>query len=186
MISSRVSVLLPLGKELVVSRSLVGLVIDTLEFAREGRSVSGTVPVAALPRLVELLGPNGDVLECELSGHREDGKNWLSLSVRGQLDMVCQRCLGAMPYALETENELQVIAPGEPWPDEALEDGALSLGADAIAADAAQAVTDLLEEEVMLVLPVAPKHEEGCEPPARSDDKLAASPFAVLATLKKH
>ena len=169
-----------------MSRSLVGLVIDTLEFAREGRSVSGSVPLSALPRLREWVGEADAALACELVGRREEGRHWLSLSIRGQFDLICQRCLGAMPYALETDAELQVIAPGEPWPDEALEDGALSLGADAIAADAAQAVTDLIEEEVLLALPSAPRHEEGCEPPARSDDKRAASPFAVLATLKKH
>ncbi|HWV17617.1 MAG TPA: YceD family protein [Rhodocyclaceae bacterium] len=172
--------------DIVVSRSLVGLVVDTLEFAREGRSVSGTVPLSALPRLSEWIGEGSATLACELQGRREDGRNWLSLSLRGEFDLICQRCLGAMPFVLETDAELQVIAPGEPWPDEALEDGAISLGADAIAADTAQAVTDLIEEEVLLALPSAPKHEEGCEPPARSDDKRAASPFAVLATLKKH
>ena len=169
-----------------MSRSLVGFVIDSLEFARDGRSVAGDIPVSALPRLRELVGKGESLLACELTGRREDGRNWLSLSIRGQFDLICQRCLGFMPYALAIETELQVIAPGESWPDETLEDGAVSLGADAVAADAAQAVTDLVEEEVLLALPVAPKHEEGCEPPARSDDKLAASPFAVLATLKKH
>lgn len=169
-----------------MSRTLVGLVVDTLEFAREGRSVSGVVPVSSMPRMLELVGASDAVLECELQGRREDGRNWLSLSIRGQFDLICQRCLGPMPFALKTDNELQVIAPGEPWPDEALEDGAIGLGADAIAAETAQAVADLIEEEVLLALPVVPKHEKGCEPPARSDDKLAASPFAVLATLKKH
>lgn len=172
--------------DVVVSRSLVGLVVDTLEFAREGRTVSGTVPLSALPRLREWVGEGSATLACELAGRREDGRNWLSLSLRGEFDLVCQRCLGAMPYVLETDAELQVIAPGEPWPDETLEDGALRLGVDAIAADTAQVVTDLIEEEVLLALPTVPKHEEGCEPPVRSDDKRAASPFAVLATLKKH
>lgn len=148
--------------------------------------MSGTVPVAALPRLRAQLAGDDGLLQCELSGRRENGRNWLTLSIRGQLELSCQRCLGALPFALAVDNELQVIAPGEPWPDETLEDGALSLGEDAIAADAAQVVTDLMEEEVLLALPIAPKHEEGCAPPARSDDKLAASPFAVLATLKKH
>lgn len=169
-----------------MSRSLVGLVVDTLEFAREGRSVSGSVPVSSLPRLLEVVGASDALLECELRGRREDGRNWLSLDIRGEFDLICQRCLGPIPFVLETDAELQVVAPGEPWPDEALEDGAISLGVDAIAADAAQAVTDLIEEEVLLALPVVPKHEEGCEPPVRSDDKRTASPFAVLATLKKH
>jgi uncharacterized protein len=169
---------------MVVNRSLVGFVLDTLAFAHEGRSVTGVVPVSALPRLQALLSELDGELECELRGRREGRQNWLQLSVRGQLALNCQRCLTAMPFELHVETELQVIAPGEAWPDETQDDGTLSLGADAIAADEALVVTDLIEEEVLLALPIAPKHEEGCEPPARSDDKLAASPFAVLATLK--
>lgn len=168
-----------------MNRSLDGLVIDTLEFAREGRSVSGVLNVAALPRLRELLVEDSGQLECELHGRREGRLNWLSLSVRGQLALRCQRCLGLMPYMLDVASDLQVIAPGEAWPDERLEDGALSLGADAIAAESGQSLAELIEEEVLLALPISPKHEEGCAPPARGDEKQAASPFAVLAQLKK-
>src|SRR5690606_16845362 len=81
MISSRVSVLPLLAQGMIVSRTLVGLVIDTLEFAREGRSVSGTVPLSALPRLREWVGEGSATLACELQGRREDGRNWLSLGI---------------------------------------------------------------------------------------------------------
>ena len=170
-----------------MSRSLVGFVFDTLEFAREGRSVSGLVPVSALPRLLELLeGTAENALECAISGRQGQDGSWLSLTVSGQFDLTCQRCLGSMPFAIALETELQVIAPGQHWPDEELEDGALRLGADAIAADAAQLLTDLIEEEVLLAVPIAPKHDTDCAPLARGDDKQAASPFAMLAQLKKH
>lgn len=180
-----------------MSRSLVGLVIDTLEFAREGRSVTGTVPLSSLSRVFELLGESAlrvQTLDCELNGRRDkQGCYWLRLQVRGTFDLTCQRCLGPFPYVLDIDTELQVIPPGAEWPDEVLEDGALSLGPDAIAADPALSVAGLIEEEVLLALPVAPRHEaeqengiETCVPPVRTDDKQAASPFAVLAQLKKH
>ncbi|HTH94689.1 MAG TPA: YceD family protein [Rhodocyclaceae bacterium] len=166
------------------ARSLVGLVIDTLEFAREGRSVAGFVPVLALPRVADLVA-DGE-LACTLNGRRESGRNWLDLTVRGHLELVCQRCLESMPHELDVTAEIQVIAAGESWPDEELEDGTLRLGADAIAAELEQSVTDLVEEEVLLALPISPRHEHDCAQPARGDEKLAASPFAMLATLKKH
>lgn len=181
MITSRVSALAGAGMN---ARTLVGLVIDTLEFAREGRSASGSVPVSALPRAAGLAA--GGELACTLNGRRESGRNWLDLTVHGHLELVCQRCLESMPYVLDVAAEIQVIAAGEPWPDEALEDGALRLGADAIAAEHEQSVTDLVEEEVLLALPLSPRHEQDCARPARGEEKLAASPFAMLATLKKH
>jgi len=170
-----------------VSRSLAGLVIDTLEFAREGRSVAGTVALSGLPRLLETVSESVvsmTTLDCELEGHREGGY-WLHLKVHGQFDLTCQRCLGAMPFTLDIDTELQVIPPGAPWPDEVLEDGAVSLGADAIAANEALVLTELIEEEVLLALPIVPRHD-GCAPPERKDGKQATSPFAVLAQLKKH
>lgn len=200
MITSHVSGLPPLAQHwgedesgLIVARSLSHLVIDTLAFARESRVAEGSVAVADMPRVFELLGESKTPVpefECSLSGWRDKkGRSWLRLQLKGGLDLICQRCLTAMPFALNVDTELQVIAPGEAWPDETLDDGALSLGADAIAASAEQRVAELLEEEVLLALPVAPRHDENfavCVPPAHDDGKQSVSPFAALAKLKKH
>lgn len=175
-----------------LSRSLSHLVIDSLAFTREERVAEGCASVADMPRVFEFLGESSvplPVLECSLSGRRDKkGRAWLRLQVRGSLELTCQRCLGSMPFVLDVDTELQVIAPGEAWPDEILEDGAVSLGADAVAALPEQRVVELLEEEVLLALPVAPRHEglEACVPPAHDDGKQSASPFAALTKLKKH
>lgn len=177
-----------------MNRSLANLVVDTLAFAREERSVVGEVSLSDLPRLFEMLGDSSlplQTLACELNGWCDaDGHSWLRLRVKGSFDLTCQRCLGPMAFALNIDTELQVIAPGQAWPDEALEDGGVRLGADAIAAEIEQNVLELIEEEVLLALPISPKHAaqelETCVPPARKDNKQAASPFAVLAQLKKH
>ena len=56
---------------------------------------------------------------------------------------------------------------------------------DAVAADAELDVWSLVEDEVLLALPIAPRHAEGaCQAAGESVLKQRASPFAVLAGLK--
>ena len=164
-------------------RQIAGIVIDSCEFAREGRDLVGELAVADLPRLADVLAENVGVLSCRLSGGRgEDGKLFLLLEVEGELCLKCQRCLGPLPYPLSIVSRLQLVPPGAPWPDEALADDA----ADAIEALSEQPVLSLIEDEVLLALPVAPRHE-ACALPA-SGDLLGrvASPFSALARLKRH
>ena len=164
-------------------RQIVGIVIDSCEFAREGRDLVGELTVADLPRLTDVLAENVGVLSCRLSGGRgEDGKLFLLLEVEGELCLKCQRCLGPLPYPLSIVSRLQLVPPGAPWPDEALADDA----ADAIEALSEQPVLSLIEDEVLLALPVAPRHE-ACALPAPGDwAGRVASPFSALARLKRH
>ena len=73
-----------------------------------------------------------------------------------------------------------MIAPGEEWPDDDLADDS----ADAIAAEKALAVLPLIEDEVLLALPIAPRHEK-CESPSANASAHGSSPFAALVALKK-
>ncbi len=56
---------------------------------------------------------------------------------------------------------------------------------DAIEAETRLDVLALIEEELLLGLPFAPRHTEGECAPAANDLQQKASPFAVLAGLKK-
>jgi uncharacterized protein len=82
---------------------------------------------------------------------------------------------------VEIDSKLMLVAPGEEWPDEELEDD----GTDAIEASRELAVLALVEDEVLLALPVAPRHEV-CALPAAVETQSRPSPFAVLAKLKDH
>ena len=86
-----------------------------------------------------------------------------------------------MRFPLAISSRLQLMAPGEEWPDDDLADDS----ADAIEAGGALAVLSLVEEEVLLALPIAPRHET-CEAPSASAAGNGSSPFAALAALKKH
>lgn len=158
------------------------VVVDSLAFAREGGRLAGEVPVAALERLADALAETGGALNWELSGECDgDGRSWLTLRVEGSLGLRCQRCLGTVVFPVSVESRLQLVAPGEAWPDEDLEDDE----SDAIEAARELAVVPLVEEEVLLALPIAPRHDR-CEPPKAVAEEQEPSPFAVLANLKKH
>lgn len=156
-------------------------IIDGLAFAREGGAAAGTVPVAAMPRLAELLADADGALACRIEGGKDaDGKSWLGLSVSGRLNLKCQRCLAPLAQPVAIASRLLLVPAGRPWPDEELAED----GFDAVAAEKEMALLPLFEEEVLLTLPIAPMHES-CEPPAAVVAGNEPSPFAVLAKLKK-
>ena len=165
-----------------MSDSIAGTVIDCLEFARSGGVLDRSVGLDQLPRLAELLTTTAGFLSVRLEGWRDDqGRSWLQLNVAGEPELRCQRCLGGVKFPLAIRSRLQLIAPGEDWPDDDLEDDS----ADAIAAEVALTVSSLVEDEVLLALPIAPRHEH-CESPSADVGEHGSSPFAALAALKKH
>ncbi len=161
-------------------RRIAGIAIDSLAFAREGRHLVGELAVNELPRLADALADDAGVLVCDVSGGRnEQGKLYLRLTVMGELHLSCQRCLEAMRFPLAIDRQVLLVPPGAPWPDEALEDDS----ADAVEARDRQSVAELVEDELLLALPVAPRHD-ACGLPGGERHDGAASPFALLAKLK--
>ncbi|HXD52574.1 MAG TPA: hypothetical protein VN689_11825, partial [Burkholderiales bacterium] len=65
--------------------------IDSLEFARAGEQLSGSVPVSELSRLADSLFDTDGSLQFELTGGR-DGRQRLRLhmTVAGSVDLQCQ------------------------------------------------------------------------------------------------
>ncbi len=170
-------------------------VIDSLEFARRGREVSGLVSLASLTRLADLLANDAGELAWSVSGELamdRFGKQqaYLLLEVRGEVSLVCQRCLSVMKQALDIGTRLLLVPPGAPWPEDGPEDesgeGAVGFDEDADPVEALveQRVLDLVEDEVLLALPIVPRHA-ACELPEHDDGRAAASPFAALAKLKR-
>lgn len=169
-------------ERLTVSDSIAGTVLDCLEFARSGGVLERSVGLAELPRLADVLVTSEGFLSVRLEGWRDDaGKSWLQVDIAGEPVLCCQRCLGGVKFPLAISSRLQLIAPGEDWPDDDLVDDS----ADAITAEKALAVLSLVEDEVLLALPIAPRHEQ-CEAPSANATGHGASPFAALADFKKH
>jgi uncharacterized protein len=160
-------------------------VIDSLEFARSARQISSKLPAASLHRLEDLLHDTEGYVDYRIRGDQDERRRpLLHLSITGRLHLQCQRCLGLLEYPVETSNTLLVTAVGSLSDDELADPDA----PDVVEASPELDVADLIEEEVLLSLPLAPRHPEGaCEARADKQDKEGASgesAFAKLAALK--
>ncbi|WP_126445520.1 YceD family protein [Sulfuricystis multivorans] len=164
-------------------------VIDSLRFAEEGGQIAGRLALAQLPRLADVVTSQEGWLACVLEGCRLDcageSRPGLRLTVTGRVQLQCQRCLAAVEVDCAIDSHLLLVPSGADWPEEDLESDAW----DAIEASPALSLLALVEEEVLLALPIVPRHAD-CVPPlavgAAPEEDRAPSPFAVLAGLKQH
>ena len=159
-------------------------VIDSLEFVRAQQQLSGSLPVVGFTRLEDLLFDTQGSLEFMLQGSRDErNRPRIEVTVAGPLHLQCQRCLGLLDYEVEVRNMLLVVPAGA-QPDEDMEDPEAP---DVLEADPELEVADLVEDEVLLSLPIAPRHPEGaCESRLKKDQTAEpASAFAQLAALRQ-
>ena len=163
-------------------------VVDSLEFARAEQVLAGSVSVASLMRLEDILFDTQGTLDYELRGARDDrNRPLLKLNVRGRLHLQCQRCLGLLDYAVEVDNTLRVVPEGGRADDDIDDPEA----PDVLEANEELDVAFLVEDEVLLSLPLAPRHPEGACKSRIADTgqaqsvASAPSPFAQLAALKR-
>lgn len=144
--------------------------------------MSGKVPVAALERLADVLAEPAGELTWSLAGSSDSrGRSILLLTVSGALKLGCQRCLKPLEFAVASDSRLLLVKAGTEWPDDEMEDD----GYDAVESSDAMDVLALVEDEVLLALPIAPRHTD-CELPGAASKEQEPSPFAALAQLKKH
>lgn len=154
--------------------------IDSLAFAREGRHKAGRLPVSGFERLSALVcAPSGDVDFTVTGAKDEQGDSFLEVAASCTLVLRCQRCLQAMSWPIDVAGRLLLVPPGQPLPDDDLEEDAF----DPIHADSALALLPLIEEEILLGLPFAPRHEQ-CDAPLPLGGAVKKSPFSVLQGMK--
>lgn len=160
------------------------MVIDSLDFASRHGTTSGRLPLSALPRLNELLAGTIGGIDYEVSGESSGGRAFLVVNLEGRLPLVCQRCLGAVHFYLSVRSRMLLVEPGANWPGDGEPGGLDDESCDAIEASCELDLVALFEEEVLLALPIVPRHE-ACELPATQQPSREASPFARLAGLKR-
>lgn len=182
--------------------------LDMAAFAADGARLDGIWPGAELTRLADSQSCPQDAALASVVwsavGERTavtgaDPEIWLDLQASTTVWLPCQRCLQPMAWPLQVERRLRFVrteAEAEAL-DAELEDDVLSL---ARALD----LRELVEDELLLDLPLVPRHEGGCPQPLPLSDALAVpegldpealadaandggekpNPFAVLAQLR--
>jgi uncharacterized protein len=154
-------------------------VIDGLEFARAGSTWQGTWPVSDFPRLRDLLHADTGSIACEVEGvPQTQGRPALRLRLAGALQLVCQRCLGALEFPLRVDVTLllahtQAEIDAEPFDAE---------GPEWVVAQKDMPVHALVEDELLLAIPIAPRHER-CAAGGEAGASDRRSPFAGLREL---
>lgn len=149
-------------------------------FAREGRALEGELAVSSLERLHDLLAEVSGSVSFRLQGFKsEHGELMLHLAVGGTIPLACQRCLKAIPFDLDVDNLLEIVPEGADMSQDELEDDTR----DFLPLAGELNVAELVEDEILLALPVAPRHEK-CGLPGAADAGERINPFAALAGLK--
>jgi uncharacterized protein len=154
-------------------------VIDGFEFASAGATQQGTWPLKELPRLRDVLAHDAGEVAYDITGVRDErGRPGLRLKVSGTLVLRCQRCLEPMEFEVNTDETLVLAATLA----EIHAEPADAHAPDRVVAGREMALGALIEDELILALPFAPRHED-CSPAGAGDSAESQSPFAALRGL---
>jgi len=158
--------------------------IDPLRLAEQNLTLNGRVDLQRLSRLQESLSSREGEVDIALEfGTDEQGVRFVSGTVDADLQMLCQRCMEPMTQAVHAKIALGLVR-GE------AEAERLPSGYEPLQLDSDRLyLADLIEDELILALPISPMHEQpACTPwrQDRSGEEQAekASPFSILAGLK--
>lgn len=166
--------------------------LEPAALAARASRLSIESPLEDWPRLVALdpRGGAGRVLRLALAWREDDtGAALLEGSIQGSLGATCQRCLEDMELELLVEPKLYFGRP------ESLGSSAAAAGFEAVELEPGMTLRGVLEDELLLAMPVFPAHARSDEcgtlagklaelEPAEGGDQ-ASGPFAVLAALKR-
>ena len=157
-------------------------VIDGFEFASAGATQQGVWPLSDFPRLRDVLATDAGEVTYEITGLRDERERpSLRLKVSGTLALRCQRCLEPMPFDVQTDETLVLAATLA----EIHAEPADARAPDRVVAGREMALRELIEDELILAVPYAPRHERCIAVVA--DDMKKTSPFAGLRGLmRKH
>ena len=169
-------------------------VVDLPALCRHGQVVHGHWALARMARLAEgLCGPPGasDLVTWSARGSLQpvagsEAQLWLDLHIRTRLLLQCQRCLQPMLQELALDRRLRFVRGEDEAArlDEDSEDDVLALPAQLD-------LSVLVEDELILALPLVPRHEQ-CSQPLPVVDRAADEtgdeaphPFAALEALRR-
>lgn len=130
--------------------------VDLGDYTQQGRVLSGTLTSRELPRVSVLLEEPTDTINFQLEFKRDEcGRRLVHTHVCAGLKLVCQRCGQMMELPVDQSSILCAIKE---------EHLAESLPRDyepLLTDDGSVVPLDIVEEELLLAIPMIPKHEEG-------------------------
>ena len=183
--------------------------LDVAAFAKAHAVLTGEVPVSAFERLSDGACPPADappdIARWQASGSQRSvlgGEPQVRLHLQAQTTvwLNCQRCLQPMPVALSVDRVFRFVRNE----DEAAQLDEVTDSEDVLAMSRALDLIELAEDELIMALPIVPRHEACPQPlvvaqpdsrgevapafgkPGGSQEPARPNPFAVLGTLKRN
>ena len=164
--------------------------LDIWTLARSGALIDGEKSVAEWSRLPTVCaGPAPQAVRWRLQGLLKPGPDgrdqpWMALQVDAQLPLTCVRCLQPVDHVFRIEREFRFVA-----------DEATAMAEDEDSEEDLLPLTppldglNLIEDELLMEIPILPKHEN-CQSEylqtadlGLADEKV--KPFAALAQWRK-
>nr|VFK21233.1 MAG: uncharacterized protein BECKLFY1418C_GA0070996_108812 [Candidatus Kentron sp. LFY] len=166
--------------------------IYPVRLARAEQALYGHVTLARMRRLRPLLAVNAGYAEVDL-WFGPDDLGYLSVQgkVRAELNLICQRCLSTILLRVESDMYLDMIASDDQM--DCIKH--ISPGFEPLVVvddDTAVALSDIIEDQLLLTLPTVPRHPDGvCDIAGRylvdeSTHSDRNKPFALLSGLMEH
>jgi uncharacterized protein len=162
--------------------------VDPRKLADRGVTLQGSLPLASLERLCDLLSDDVGTVQVKFIFERaEDHTALMHSDLSVDVKMVCQRCLELVTLPIHSECTYAVVREGANTQSLPKGYDVLELGEDPLDLRA------VIEEELLLALPIIPAHHpEECQQPAgleepepTEDEVTRSNPFSVLAQLKR-
>jgi uncharacterized protein len=162
--------------------------IDPLHLADKRGALKGQIPLRSLDRLTKMLVNDTGTIAVDLFFEREGRLAKIEGHIETVLELECQNCLEVVEWPISCPIKLGVVTSidqanrlPEDYEPLLIEEGKVLLG-------------NIIEDEILLILPVFPKHQHTCFAPKfdnNSADSLATdeqsspeNPFSILAKLK--
>ncbi len=177
-----------------MSKVFVARRLDLQSFADERATLAGHAPLRELPRLLAETEGRRPESPVNWSAHGElrnphhvQPEIWLHLNSSAILALTCQRCLGEVDVPVSVERSFRFVPDEEmaAAQDEQSQE-------DVLAMSRSFDLIELVEDELLMELPLAPRHES-CPVPVKlavadedfeSASALRHNPFALLGKPK--
>lgn len=169
--------------------------LDVRAFARNAGHAGGTVPLTDFSRVAADCVAGGSGVQVTWSAQAQlrgdsaaAGVPWLHVQVKAELPLVCQRCLEPVCMPVAVDQWFRFV-PDEQTAEQQDDDAPEDLLVESAEFD----LRALVEDELVLAMPLIPRHASCPAPPRLSvqDARFDASvqertqPFAGLAQLRR-
>lgn len=155
-------------------------IINTIEFSRKSLKIHDTIALSFFSKTLDLLATQQGDLNWSLEGlvAGQHSKPQLVLTINGSMQLMCQKCLNPLMHNLQIKQVYELVKDESEIPvDDDSEQEYLEISE-------AFDVLQLIENELILAMPYAPKHAGGCEVDGSLSSGEPQGVFAALKSLK--